>query len=213
MKDSRLIRAPYPHATADTTPEASILSLVESTMRAIPMVMITFQPDDSTPDNPGRLETGLFIGVRADPALESTQLRWQVKVSPPDSVALETGQYLERLGGALFLTTREPRPDTTPGEEPATIGWILWIADEGRRSYQIQLAISRVGFDRVCELARKGRYPHAILTFKDEDRMDLGQGSDGTRKVWKNLITKVAPIAEFTLRYDFSRPEEPDGKD
>jgi hypothetical protein len=79
-----------------------------------------------------------------------------------------------------------------------------WIGDHGRRSFQVQLAISGVGFDRVCNLAAKGKYPDAILTFKDDGRIEHVQSPDGDKKIWQNAGSPVALITEFTLRYDFS---------
>jgi hypothetical protein len=169
------------------------------------MAMITFQPDMVEPALRSTIETALFLGVRGDPSLESTQLRWQVKVGPDDIVQLESGEaHLERLGGALFLTTKEPRPEVSPGDTPEPIGWIKWIAEQGRRSFQIQLAISRIGFDRVCELAEKGRYPHAILTFAKDGCIDYGPSPNDEKKIWKNVESNVVLVSEFTLKYDFS---------
>jgi hypothetical protein len=163
--------------------------------RAVLMAMMTFEPDLVEAELRSSIETALFLGVRGNPPLESTQLRWPVKVGPHESVLLQSGAHLGQLGGALFLTTKEPRPEVAPGETPAPIGWMKWIAEQGRRSFQIQLAISRVGFDRVCGLAEQGRYPHAILTFEEEAGIDDG--------IWKNVESSVALIREFTLRYDF----------
>jgi hypothetical protein len=169
------------------------------------MAMITFQPDMVGPDLRSNVETALFLGVRSNPPLESTQLRWQVKVGPDDIVQLESGgTYLERLGGALFLTTKEPRPEVAPGETPQPVGWIKWIAEQGRRSFQVQLAISRIGFDRICELAEKGRYPNAILTFEEGSGIDYGLSPNGEKKIWKNVESSVALVSEFTLKYDLS---------
>jgi hypothetical protein len=170
------------------------------------MAMITFRPDQEVEaEYLGRIETALFLGVRADPPLESTQLRWQVRVGTSDIVQLQTGGiYLENLGGALFLTYKEPLVETASDEAPARIGWMKWIAEDGRRSYQIQLAVSRVGFDRVCQLAEKGRYPDALLTFMDDGRIVQGMRSDGSEKIWNNAESKLALISEYTLRYDFS---------
>jgi hypothetical protein len=157
------------------------------------MAMITFQPDMVEPDLRSSIETALFLGVRGNPSLESTQLRWQVKVGPDDIVQLESGgTYLEHLGGALFLTTKAPRPEVSPGETPEPIGWIKWIA------------ISRIGFDQVCEFAEKGRYPHAILTFEEDGRIDYGLSPNGEKKIWKNVESSFALVSEFTLKYDFS---------
>jgi hypothetical protein len=169
------------------------------------MAMISFQPDSVEADPGGPIETALFLGVRGEPPLESTQLRWQVRVGANDTVQLATSTtYLEKLGGALFLTTKEPRPENAPGEAPAPIGWMRWIAEDGRRSFQIQLAISRVGFDKVCHLAEKGIYPDTILTFNDDGRIEQGIGSDGKKMIWNNAESKVALISEFTLRYDLA---------
>ena len=172
------------------------------------MAMITFKPDMLDPEPKSSIETALFLGVRANPPLESTQLRWQVKVGPDDIVQLESGgTHLEHLGGALFLTTKEPRPEVSPDETPAPIGWMKWLAEQGRRSFQIQLAISRIGFDRVCDLAAKGRFPHAILTFAADGGIDHVLALEGGNKIWKNVESRVALISEFTLRYDFSPVE------
>jgi hypothetical protein len=172
-----------------------------------PMTMITFRPDQGIEAQPlGRIETALFVGVRAEPPLESTQLRWQVRVGTGDTVQLQTGgTNLENLGGALFLTSKEPLLETASDDAPAPIGWMKWIAEDGRRSYQIQLAISRAGFDRVCHLAEKGRYPDALLTFKDDGHIEEGMSSGGNEKIWINVGSKIALISEFTLRYDFSQ--------
>jgi hypothetical protein len=167
--------------------------------------MITFRPDRVGAEVRESIESALFLGVRGEPSLESTQLRWQVRLHSNDIVQLETGTtYLESLGGALFLTTKEPRTETAPSETPDPIGWMRWMGDDGRRSFQVQLAISRVGFDRVCNLAEKGRYPEAILTFKDDGPLEHGQSPDGNKKIWKNVGSVPALITEFTLRYDFS---------
>jgi len=169
------------------------------------MAMITFQPDIVAPDPSSPIETALFLGVRGNPSLESTQLRWQVKVGPNDIVQLESGgSHLEHLGGVLFLTTKEPRPEVSSDEAPQRIGWIQWIAEQGRRSFQIQLAISRIGFDRVCNLAADGRYPFAILTFEEDGRIDNGLSPNGEKKIWKNVESSIALVSEFTLKYDFS---------
>jgi len=167
--------------------------------------MVTFQPDGREAEPGLFIETALFLGVRDQPSLESTQLRWQVRLHADDIIQLESGAtYLENLGGALFLTTKEPRTDTPPGETPGPIGWMKWMGDLGRRSFQIQLAISGVGFDRVCNLAEKRRYPDAILTFQDDGPIEHGLSPDGNKKIWNNAGSTVALITEFTLRYDFS---------
>ena len=169
------------------------------------MTMITFLPDMVGPGQRSSVETALYVGVRANPALESTQLRWQVKVSPHEIVRLESsGASLDQLGGAFFLTTKEPRAQDLLSETTQPIGWIKWIAEQGRRSFQIQLAISRIGFDQVCGLAEKGRYPHAMLSFAQDSGIDGGLSPDGEMKVWKNVASSVALISEFTLKYDFS---------
>jgi hypothetical protein len=169
------------------------------------MAMITFRPDRVAGAASGPAETALFVGVRAEPSLESTQLRWQVRVGANDTVQLESdATRLESLGGALFLTTREPQEETAAGATPSPIGWMKWIADDGRRSFQIQLAISRVGFDRVCQLAEKGLFPDALLTFKDDGHIEQGSSPDGSKKIWNNVESKLALISEFTFRYDFS---------
>jgi hypothetical protein len=156
--------------------------------------MVTFQPDERESDAGGLVETALFLGVREDPPLESTQLRWQVRVHPSDIVQMESSAaYLENLGGALFLTTKEPPPETQPGET-RPLGWMKWIGEHGRRSFQIQLAISRVSFDRISHLAETGRYPDTILTFKEEGPIEHGLSPDGNKKIWKTGST-VALIA------------------
>jgi hypothetical protein len=169
------------------------------------MPMITFEPDMRDPAVSEPIETALFLGVRGDPPLESTQLRWQVKTSSQETVQLETGHALERLGGALFVTTKEPKAEIAPGETPAPLGWIRWIGDSGRSSFQIQLAISRVGFDRLCDLAQQGRYPHAILTFAEDGSIGARPDAESTGKIWKNVEAKVVLIDEYTFRYDFAR--------
>jgi hypothetical protein len=168
--------------------------------------MVTFQPDGREPEKKGgSIETALLLGVREEPALESTQLRWQVRLHPSDIVQVESaGTYLENLGGALFLTTKEPQPEPPPGETRGPIGWMKWIGEHGRRSFQIQLAISRLGFDRICHLAESGSYPDAILTFKDDGPIEHGFSPDGNKKIWKNTGSAVALIAEYTLRYDLA---------
>jgi hypothetical protein len=172
------------------------------------MVMIAFQLDRMETELDGSIETALFMGVRGEPSLESTQLRWQVRASTNDIVELETGPtHLQRLGGALFLTTRQPRDETAPGETSKPFGWMRWIADDGRRSFQIQLAISAMGFNRVCDLAQKGRYPDAILTFQDQGPIDFRNSAEGDKKMWKNMESKLAFISEYTLRYDLSISE------
>jgi hypothetical protein len=177
----------------------------EIVIQKTPKLMVTFQPDGRAAEPDGSIETALFLGVRDEPSLESTQLRWQVRLHASDIVQVESGPtYLENLGGALFLTTKEPQPETLPGETRGPIGWMKWIGKHGRRSFQIQLAISGVGFDRVCNLAEKGKYPDAILTFKDDGPIEHGLSPDGNKKIWKNVGSTVALIAEFTLRYDFS---------
>jgi hypothetical protein len=175
------------------------------------MTMISFRPDPLDPDSNGAsdpggpIETALFLGVRHEPSLESTQLRWQVRVGANHIVQLASGStYLENLGGALFITTKEPPPDIAPDETPAPIGWLRWIGEEGRRSFQIQLAISRIGFDRLSHLAAKGHYPDAILTFKDDGRIERVPSPDDNKVIWNNVESKVAYISEFTLRYDLS---------
>ena len=169
------------------------------------MVMITFKPDMIVPDVLAPIETALFVGTRANPPLEVTQLRWQVKVGPEENVELESsGLNLDQLGGALFLTTREPPPETPPDATPEHVGWIKWIADQGRNSFQIQLAISRLAFDRICRLAESGRYPHAILTFKEDGAIDYGLSPNREKKVWHNVQSSFATIGEFTLKYDFT---------
>jgi hypothetical protein len=177
----------------------------ESLIQTTSKLMVTFQPDERAADTDGRIETGLFLGVRDEPALESTQLRWQVRLHPGDIVEIEKGAiYLEDLGGALFLTTKEVLAESEPGEARGPIGWMKWIGEQGRRSFQIQLAISRVGFDRICQLAENGRYPDAILTFKEDGPVEHGLSPDGNKKIWRESGSTVALIAEFTFRYDFS---------
>jgi hypothetical protein len=168
--------------------------------------MISFRPDpvDSGPDGP--IETALLLGVRGDPSLESTQLRWQVRVGTNHIVQLASGAaYLENLGGPLFITTKEPRPEIAAEETPDPVGWMRWISEDGRRSFQIHLAISRVGFDRVCHRAELGAYPDAILTFKDDGRIERVPSPEDNKMLWNNVESKVAFISEFTLRYDLSR--------
>jgi hypothetical protein len=177
----------------------------EIVIQTITRLMVTFQPDEREAETSGSIETALFLGVREEPSLESTQLRWQVRLHQRDIVQVESSAtYLENLGGALFLTTKEPQPETPPGETRGPIGWMKWIGEHGRRSFQIQLAISGVGFDRICHLAEKGKYPDAILTFKDDGPIEHGFSPDGNKKIWKNAGSSVALIAEFTLRFDFS---------
>jgi hypothetical protein len=173
------------------------------------MTMITFEPDmqDAALSDP--IETALFLGVRGDPPLESTQLRWQVKTSAQQTVQLESGHGLESLGGALFVTTREPRIEIADGEIPPPLGWIRWIGDSGRRSFQIQLAISRIGFDRLCALAQEGRYPHAILTFAEDGSIGALSEAQGEIKIWKNIEANKVLIDEYTLRFDFTRRLNP----
>jgi hypothetical protein len=169
--------------------------------------MVTFQPDGREAEPGGPLETALFLGVRHEPCLESTQLRWQVRLHAGDIVQIDSGAtYLEHLGGALFLTTKEPQPETAPGEARGPIGWMKWIGEHGRRSFQIQLAISGIGFDKVCNLAEKGKYPDAILTFEDEGPIEHGLSPEGNKKIWNTVGSSVALISEFTLRYDFAPP-------
>jgi hypothetical protein len=178
-------------------------------IQAIQKLMMTFQADRREPEPSGSIETALFLGVRHEPALESTQLRWQVHLHANDIVQLESSSiYLENLGGALFLTTKPRQIEIPPSETPVPIGWMKWIGDRGRRSFQIQLAISAVGFDRVCDLAEKGKYPDAILTFKDDGAIEHGLSPDGNKKIWNNVASTVALISEFTLRYDFSQGPE-----
>jgi hypothetical protein len=174
-------------------------------IQTTPKLMVTFQPDKREAESGPSIETALFLGVRADPALEATQLRWQVRVHADDRVQLESGDsYLENLGGSLFITTKEPRADLQPNETPGPIGWLKWIGDHGRHSFQIQLAISAVGFDRVCNLAEKGKYPDAILTFKEDGSIEHGLSPTGNKMIWKNGGASPAFITEFTLRYDLS---------
>jgi hypothetical protein len=169
--------------------------------------MVTFQPDGRKAEPGSSIETALFLGVRAEPSLEATQLRWQVRLHANDIVQLESGAtYLENLGGSLFLTTKEPRAELLPDETPGPIGWIKWIGDHGRQSFQIQLAISGVGFDRVCNLAEKGEYPDAILTFKEDGPIEHGLSPNGNKKIWKNAGAAPAYISEFTLRYALPPP-------
>jgi hypothetical protein len=174
------------------------------------MVAITFHPDLIVPEASTSIETALVIGIRANPALESTQLRWQVKVGPHDTVQLESGGLsLEQLGGALFLTTKEPPPDILPDEPLQHVGWIKWIAERGRQSFQIQLAISRIAFDRVCHLAEMGRYPNAMLTFEDDGPIEISISPHRETKIWNNVKSNFATIREFTLKYDLSNRAYP----
>jgi hypothetical protein len=170
-----------------------------------PKLMVTFQPDKREAEPSPTIETALFLGVRAEPPLEATQLRWQVRLHADDIVQLESGAYLENLGGSLFVTTKEPRVELQANETPSPIGWLKWIGDHGRHSFQIQLAISAVGFDRICNLAGKGKYPDAILTFNEDGPIEHGLSPTGNKKLWKNAAASPAFITEFTLRYDLSR--------
>jgi hypothetical protein len=168
------------------------------------MTMISFQPDLQC-EPTGSIETALFLGVRREPSLESTQLRWPVRLSTEYIVQLASSPtYLDKLGGALFITTREPPPEITQDETPDPIGWMKWLAEDGRRSFQIQLAISRVGFDRVCQRAEQGQYPDAILTFNDDGGIEAVPSPDNNKKLWNNVESKVALISEYTLRYNLS---------
>jgi hypothetical protein len=175
------------------------------------MITITFHPDPVVPDSSTRIETALVIGIRANPALESTQLRWQVKVGPDDLVELESGGlFLQHLGGALFLTTKEPPPDIDPEKTPEHVGWIKWLGELGRQSFQIQLAISRLAFDRISRLAEQGRYPNAMLAFNEEGPIERGVSPDRERKIWNNVRSNFATISEFTLKYDLSSRAHPE---
>ena len=179
--------------------------LQEIVIETTTKLMVSFKPDEREADAAGTIETGLFLGVREEPALESTQLRWQVRLHPRDIVQVESSAtYLENLGGALFLTTRERPAETEPDETPRPVGWMKWMGENGRRSFQIQLAISGVGFDRVCHLAERGQYPEVMLTFKEDGPIEHGLSPEGNKKIWKIATSTVAHIAEFTLRYDFS---------
>jgi hypothetical protein len=127
------------------------------------MTMIAFQPDHADSDATGPIETALFLGVRREPSLESTQLRWQVRVGAHHIVQLASGAtYLETLGGALFITTKEPRPEPAADEAPDPIGWMRWIAEDGRRSFQIRFrqGVSPGGTGAVprrdCDIQRGG---------------------------------------------------------
>jgi hypothetical protein len=174
------------------------------------MTMISFQPDLQL-EPTGSIETALFLGVRREPSLESTQLRWPVRLSPNDSVQLaSSATHLDKLGGALFITTKEPRPEIAQDETPDPIGWMKWLAEDGRRSFQIQLAISRVGFDRVCHRAEQGHYPDAILTFNDDGCIEPVPSPDNNKKLWNNVGSKIALISEFTLRYNLSAASDSD---
>ena len=168
------------------------------------MTMLSFTPDMPESTLGGSSDTALFLGVRGDPPLESTQIRWQVKLSVSESVRLEDGGALQEFSGALFITTKEPPPELALGASPDPIGWLRWIAAAGRRSFQIQLRISRTGFDRVCGLAESARYPAAILTFADEGYVIADDEIDQSKKLWKNTQSKIALIGEYTLRYDMS---------
>jgi len=146
--------------------------------------MVTFQPDEREAEPGGPIETALLLGVRDEPSLESTQLRWQVCLHASDIVQVESGAiYLENLGGALFLTTKGPQPETPPGETRGPIGWMKWIGEHGRRSFQIQLAISGVGFDRVCNLAEK----YGALVMVDDSHAVgfMGKTGRGTHEYHK----------------------------
>jgi hypothetical protein len=181
------------------------LVLKETAIQTTPKLMLTFQPDGREAESGLSIETALFLGVRGEPSLEATQLRWQVRLHANDIVQLESGAtHFENLGGSLFLTTKEPRAELPPGETPDPIGWIRWIGDQGRRSFQIQLAISAVGFDRVCNLAEKGKYPDAILTFKEDGPIQHGLSPNASKKIWQNASSPTAFISEFTLRFGLS---------
>lgn len=169
------------------------------------MTRITFEPDMQDAASSESIETALFLGVRGDPRSESTQLRWQVKASVRETVQLESGQALESLGGPLFVTTKEPKVEMADGQSPGPLGWIRWIGDDGRRSFQIHLAISFVGFDRLCGLAQQGRYPHAILTFAEDGSIGALTEAQSDVKIWKNIEAKRVLIDEYTFRYDFTR--------
>ena len=148
--------------------------------------MVTFKPDERAADTEGPIETGLFLGVREEPALESTQLRWQVRLSPSDIIQVESSDtYLTNLGGALFVTTKALSAEAQPDEKSGPVGWIRWVGENGRRSFQIQLAISGTGFDRICHLAEKGRYPDAIITFKEDGPIEHGFSPDGNKRFGK----------------------------
>ena len=172
------------------------------------MTMLAFMPDRSESSSAIASDTALFVGVRGDPALESTQLRWQVRLSSSEFVRLEDGGSLNEFGGALFITTKEPLPEPVPGASPEPIGWLKWIAAAGRRSFQIQLRISRTGFDRVCGMAENARYPAAMLTFADEGFVVAQDENDQSKKLWNNTQSRIALIGEYTLRYDL--PPVPD---
>jgi hypothetical protein len=195
--------------SADDTVAAATRYAVDLALEGIVIqtstkLMVTFQPDKRKAEPGPSIETALFLGVRAEPALEATQLRWQVRLHADDIVQLESGAYLENLGGSLFITTKEPRVEVQPNETPGPIGWLKWIGEHGRHSFQIQLAISAVGFERVCNLAEKGKYPDAILTFKEDGSIEHGLSPAGNKKIWNNSAASPAFINEFTLRYDLS---------
>jgi hypothetical protein len=47
-------------------------ALLEIAIQTTPNLMVTFQPDRREADPGGPIETALFLGVRHEPALEST---------------------------------------------------------------------------------------------------------------------------------------------
>jgi hypothetical protein len=69
------------------------------------------------------------------------------------------------------------------------------------KCYQIELWVSQVAFDQVRDLAMRGIFPTAILTFKDDCGIKYGGSPDGDDKDWDDVNHRHVPIAEFSLRY------------
>jgi hypothetical protein len=94
----------YAGATFATRCYPTHLAKKETGIQTTPKLMVTFRPDEREAEPGGPVETALFLGVREEPSLESTQLRWQVRLHAGDIVQVESaGNAARRNAGPYWL--------------------------------------------------------------------------------------------------------------
>jgi len=160
------------------------------------MPMIHFERDAS----PESADSMLSVNVSGSPRQVSSQLCWPIVVGGDDTVTLASGGDFSTFGGTLFVCVEEPRVVRSGiHTEVLANGYI--DCSTANKCYQIELWVSQVAFDQVRDLAMRGIFPSAFLTFNEGCGIQYGGSPDGDDKDWDDVHHRHVPIAEFSLRY------------